>query len=94
MAKSIKRIFASIFDSAFLERAEQHHWARGGCPCWKGRHGTGENIYIDHDCNINVGENNDHGWDGRVVGDVSRVKHILLLTMMTLPMVREVTTEA
>ena len=26
-----------------------------------------------------TGENNDHGWDGRVVGDVSRVKHILLL---------------
>ena len=24
-------------------------------------------------------ENNDHCWDGRVVGDVSRVKHILLL---------------
>ena len=41
-----------------------------------------------------TGENNDHGWDGRVVGDVSRVKHILLLTMMTLTMVREVTTEA
>ena len=41
-----------------------------------------------------VGENNDHGWDGRGVGDVSRVKHILLLTMMTVTMVREVTTEA
>ena len=26
-----------------------------------------------------TGENNDHGWDGRVVGDVSRGKHILLL---------------
>ena len=93
MAKSIKRIFASILTQLSLNGLNSI--IGRGVVVHAGRDDMGRvRIYILIMIVINVGENNDHGWDGRVVGDVSRVKHILLLSMMTLPIVREVTTEA
>ena len=78
MAKSIKRIFASILTQLSLNGLNSI--IGRGVVVHAGRDDMGRvRIYILIMIVINVGENNDHGRDGRVVGDVSRVKHILLL---------------
>ena len=77
MAKSIKRIFASILTQLSLNGLNSI--IGRGVVVHAGRDDMGRvRIYILIMI-VGTGENNDHGWDGRVVGDVSRVKHILLL---------------
>ena len=66
MAKSIKRIFASILTQLSLNGLNSI--IGRGVVVHAGRDDMGRvRIYILIMIVINVGENNDHGWDGRVV---------------------------